>query len=68
MIKYMLPDSSPEELHIYIQETDLEADGEFVFDTANDAKNEALVRINRALSELERTKEVINNYKGLIND
>lgn len=64
MIKYMLPDSSPEELYIWTEDTEFEADGEFVFDTVKEAKTEAISRINDVIRQLESTKKHINNFKG----
>lgn len=58
--KYLVGDSPTSELYIDVEfGCEDEADGEFIFDTLNEAKAYCLGRINNEIRELELNRQCI---------
>jgi hypothetical protein len=62
--KYFVSDSYANELHIWSEKTDLDADDEFIFDTLKDAKTHCIERIDKEIEDLEYNKQLIKNCDG----
>lgn len=58
--KYFVSDSPAHDLHIWLEETDEDSDGEFIFDTLKSAKKYCLSRIDYDIKQLERNRVLIN--------